>query len=628
MFAIGLAITVLLPAAHAQLVTTTASSSATRPEPVYWRQNLFLIPYQWSAASDPGGAESVWLYVSKDRGATWQKISEARPQVRAFNYHAEADGEYWFAIRTADGRGGFWPDGPIEPELRVIVDTTIPRFEKLSGMVRDDGSLDVDWRVADANLDAQSWRVEVQTDAAGDWQVVTLPQSTPAAASVAAGRATTQLSNESRAVAVRVSASDLAGNRAVSQTEVSSVAVGRVAGDPLPAIGPAISVRESGDEVGWVASRAATGGLSSSSEPPPNAAPVANQPWPADNRGPAIPFPWAESAAGLANATLTHGMPRGAADPAGSGSIDRVGNGVASEFASLGGPGVAYRANDDPAAERRSPFAPLEPFRQQTRNPWDSTDHAEGLNDMADAGAAGASVDPWLWLSGPEVTVPPGATPKLVSSRTFLLEYELEEVGPWGVAKVELWGTRDGGRTWRSYAEDDNHSSPMQVTVGDSGLYGFRIVVSGGGGVGGFPPQPGDRPELWVGVDLHRPEIELTAAEPASGELAGHLLLRWWTDDDNLQPRPIGLFYSSRPAGPWTAIATNLENTGEYPWRLERHLPPRVYLRLEARDTAGNLAAYQTYEPLSIELPPPSGRIQSVGAMERPTSSSLPDSYR
>jgi len=53
-----------------------------------------------------------------------------------------------------------------------------------------------------------------------------------------------------------------------------------------------------------------------------------------------------------------------------------------------------------------------------------------------------------------------------------------------------------------------------------------------------------------------------------------------------------------------------------------------VHLRLEARDTAGNLAAYQTYEPVSIELPPPSGRIQSVGSMERPMQWSSSESVR
>jgi hypothetical protein len=157
----------------------------------------------------------------------------------------------------------------------------------------------------------------------------------------------------------------------------------------------------------------------------------------------------------------------------------------------------------------------------------------------------------------------------------------------------------------------------VQVTVDGEGVYGFRIVAHSAAGAATFPPQSGDQPELWVAVDLNRPSVELISIEPGSGNEADYLILRWRADDDNLEPRPISLFYSSRPAGPWSAVATNLENSGEYAWRLERHVPARFYLRLEARDTAGNLAAYQTAEPVLLERPQPTGHIQGI----RPTSS-------
>ena len=44
--------------------------------------------------------------------------------------------------------------------------------------------------------------------------------------------------------------------------------------------------------------------------------------------------------------------------------------------------------------------------------------------------------------------------PLLVNARTFDVEYDLQAVGSWGVAKVELWGTQDGGKTWVSYGVD------------------------------------------------------------------------------------------------------------------------------------------------------------------------------
>ena len=117
---------------------------------------------------------------------------------------------------------------------------------------------------------------------------------------------------------------------------------------------------------------------------------------------------------------------------------------------------------------------------------------------------------------------------------------------------------------------DDDHRSPLVVTVDEEGLYGFRIVVDIAGSAAATPPSPGDAPEL---VGLRRfapPVVELTAIERGDGNLADHLIFRWKVADDNLEPRPIALFYSSRPTGPWSAIATNLEDTGEYAWRVER----------------------------------------------------------
>jgi hypothetical protein len=192
------------------------------------------------------------------------------------------------------------------------------------------------------------------------------------------------------------------------------------------------------------------------------------------------------------------------------------------------------------------------------------------------------------------------------------LEYDLDDTGRWGVSKVELWGTRDGGKSWHSFARDDDHRSPLVVTVDEEGIYGFRVVVDIAGSAATAPPSAGDEPELWVSVDLCRPVVELTAIERGDGNLADHLIFRWNVADDNLEPRPIALFYSSRPTGPWSAIATSLEDTGEYAWRVERYVPARFYVRVEARDTAGNLAAFQTREPVEFVPFDAGGHLRSA----------------
>ena len=66
-----------------------------------------------------------------------------------------------------------------------------------------------------------------------------------------------------------------------------------------------------------------------------------------------------------------------------------------------------------------------------------------------------------------------------VNTQTFDLDYELNSVGPWGVARVEVWGTPDGGQTWQRYAVDPDNRSPARVTVPGAGTYGFWLVVDG-----------------------------------------------------------------------------------------------------------------------------------------------------
>src|SRR5262245_8175338 len=213
--------------------TPTAPPAAPLPEPIYWKHDLFLIPYQWSSAADPSAAQAVWLLVSKDRGASWQKISEARPQVKAFNYRAEGDGEYWFAIRTIDRNGRPLPTEPYQPELRVIVDTSMPRIEGLAVQYGSDGALQIQTHASDTNLDSASWKFEVQLDASETWQPLA------GVAMTSDGQATWQPPAGARPRTLRATVYDRAGNSAafgaaIPGTPIDTVGVGAAANAVLP----------------------------------------------------------------------------------------------------------------------------------------------------------------------------------------------------------------------------------------------------------------------------------------------------------------------------------------------------------------------------------------------------------
>ena len=213
-----------------------------------------------------------------------------------------------------------------------------------------------------------------------------------------------------------------------------------------------------------------------------------------------------------------------------------------------------------------------------------------------------------------EIESPQGAPQQLVGARNFVLDYDLEDVGPWGVSKVELWGTRDGGKSWQSYGVDPDNVSPFEVLVDRDGVYGFVIQVDGAGGPSLPPPGPDARPEVLVEVDITPPAAEIVETRQPDDRLPHQLVIRWDAADDNLSMRPIGLYYSSSPNGPWTTIAASLQNRGEFAWRLPRHVPADFYLRLEVRDTAGNVTNVQTPEPIRLRNQRPTVRIRAIRA--------------
>lgn len=653
--ALTLGWTLCLPCAAVQFSPATAPAAMTAastppnlpaptatpavPDAIYWKQQLFLIPYKWPGASDPAIARAVYLFVSRDRGASWQKISDAKPEVKAFNYRAEGDGEYWFAVRTLDARGQLWPAGPYQPELRVIVDTTIPRIDELHARTTETGAIDIQCRATDINLNPGSLRIEVQLSPSAPWQPAPLqiadaasPSSqplapTPALPSLAAPstpfHATYTPPTGVHPLAVRATIFDRAGNSAVYQTPVDSTPL--VTGPLLsqPAMSAPIAQSATSPPVATTpsapppTSAAPTGGWASN---PGTAtlpvAPPATQNWPAGATARA-PFQlWTTGAAKPDDGVTAYGSP----EIGGAGPTLNVGS-VPVTFGSApprANPNSAHVAAAGPSFGEASPTAannngrvPAH-FAGAVRTDNESSIAGPSLVPVASSPAAQQAANKPIAPIGGNAppTHRPGTQPKLVGSRTFALEYDLDDNSQAGVTRVELWGTRDGGQTWNRYSVDDDSRSPLIVTVDDEGLYGFKIMVQTATSAAITPPHSGDEPELWVSVDLKRPIIELTSIERGSGNLADHLVLHWRVQDNNLEPRPISLFFSSRATGPWNVIAANLENTGEYAWRVERYVPTRIYLRAEARDQAGNLAAFQTRDPVEFSAAQTSGRLR------------------
>ncbi len=208
------------------------------------------------------------------------------------------------------------------------------------------------------------------------------------------------------------------------------------------------------------------------------------------------------------------------------------------------------------------------------------------------------------------------------------LEFDVGKFGPSGLGGVEVYVTTNDGATWEQSAVDPNAMLPgpgdghnggalhasVTVQLNQEGVtYGYYVVVKSKAGLGKPPPRPGEQPQIRVELDATPPDAELYGVK-ADLTQTDTLILAWKATDKHLANNPITLEWSAQPGpdGPWNFIgAAELPNTGRYTWRPGPNVPPKVYLRLTVRDTAGNKAVAQTPDPQLIDLSVP--EVSNIG---------------
>ena len=183
--------------------------------------------------------------------------------------------------------------------------------------------------------------------------------------------------------------------------------------------------------------------------------------------------------------------------------------------------------------------------------------------------------------------------PRISATPNFELVYDLYGVRRGDPQQVELWYTRDRGRSWQLYGGDADGQSPMEVRVRSEGLYGFQLTVDTGRGEPPQPPQAGDSPDVWVIVDWTKPTAQINRLSMPRGMQSREITIEWTANDTGLLAEgPISLSYSGNPNGPWTYLAKDISNSGAYYWRVDQRLPEQLFVRLEVRDIVGNVATH------------------------------------
>ncbi|MCC7086879.1 MAG: hypothetical protein IT427_17915 [Pirellulales bacterium] len=558
-----LSFTLTMAACLAGIACAAAPIDNTLPKPIWFSQLAFSIPYNLSSLPTDQQPAQIQLYVSTDRGTTWKLSQSVSIQTRNFDFRAPAEGEYGFLIREVDRQGhiNLEPTGP--PQLQVVVDVTPPKLA-LSAVRAPSGEVRANWQASDPLLNVDSLKVEYQI-AGGGWRSVAIdPQLCTQDETSCVGTVNlwpNEASPPPASVTLRAEILDRAGNPTRVQTKTQSVTAD--ATPPQPETDRSTNNRRdiwNDATTRWKAERSSLGPLDRD-----------------DSRD-----------ATTSNRENADGPPRMARNPNWpSSKRSKPSN---REEGQINRPLVS---DINPPIHSQMPIA--DPARE-TQCSGNREERIQDPQSLSDSPA----------LSGDRQQL------RLVNSKSFEMDYEIQSVGPSGIAKVELWGTRDAGHTWTSYGSDDDNHTPMRVNVEGEGLYGFRITVQSGSGLASPLPRSGDPPELLIAVDLTKPKVRITDAKAGTGEHAGALLVHWEAADAGITDRPVTLQYSDNPAGPWSVIAVNLAANDKYVWRPSENAPDQIYLRAEARDEAGNVGVYESREPVSLDRIRPEGRIRGV----------------
>ncbi|HEX4148932.1 MAG TPA: Ig-like domain repeat protein [Pirellulales bacterium] len=580
------------------------------PKLITTRQNAFAIPFCLENVTGNQAKAEVQLHVSENRGINWQIAARVPPGAGKFSFKAPRDGEYWFMVRTVDDRGVVRPSGAPAPELRVLVDTAHPQLDLI--VTRGEaGEVRARWRVSDANLPPDGLKLSYRgTGSSGSWQAVAIDpiQGAGRPDAPATGEATWWPEHITDGITVRAEVADMAGNTTSSQ--------GQLEPSNQPAVGKAAEGVRTPEPLA-TAPPPATYPTSQPDKPESPPSPPATQPKPRATQWPAQTTPDVVATQTRRPAGQPPQMPSNF--PSVSTQSQPLAATNASNTKLQTAPGAQRYANESaPAGSQESPQSlPLPPptnspplaRTNDAPPPATITPSPMIVPPTAPPSRADEEQEAAAFLGQ---VLPPGVRPRMVNRRRFELEYDIEAIGPEGIGKIELWGTRDGGQTWLSFGTDPDNLSPFVVGVENEGLYGFRIVVDTSTGVKGVPPKVGELPEIWVGVDTTRPVAKLLPADVESVARTGEISIRWEAADQMLAARPIALAYAQSAVGPWTVLASGLENSGHYDWRPDSRVPDRMYLRLEVRDEAGNIQTVESPDPLTIVRTRPQGRILGV----------------
>ncbi len=251
------------------------------------------------------------------------------------------------------------------------------------------------------------------------------------------------------------------------------------------------------------------------------------------------------------------------------------------------------------------------------KGPWEVrvqlTDKAGNLGEQTATIASAGTYRPEPMGTG---TPPPnpGRASIMVNSLQIHLNYTVDTVGKSKLSTVQIWYTKDDGKTWQLYPKEAPREGGCDVTMAHEGVWGFWVVPVSGVGLSD-PPRPGTPPQVTVEIDTTKPVVILRGPPVVgTGADVNKVTIRYQATDKNLAATPIRIQWAidGDPNGKWTDVAINLPNDGFYVWTVPDEVPAQFHLRVSAIDLAGNVGFKATTELVNVDPVKPKATITDV----------------
>lgn len=626
---------------------------------IFWSRPEFIIPFQVDSNGTP--PREVILEASEDLGVTWYVVSRGDVLTRQFRFRSPKNGDYIFRLKMVDDSGRTF-NNPGEP-LRICVDTEKP-VAKLAIDMDTYGDLNARIQIAESNLDKDSIKLEYQTGESQEWQSIPIELDRNQKTEDWLGFGKWSIPATTRQIIIRLSGRDKAGNafEVIRTPDIPKTAVARSGiqfasqpsrdqipspGGNAPAIGSGAAIPNEGlPKVHVLQNQVAAPNRSVTNS-------IGAQQQLIENQQKLIEQLLNQQRQEAAARALDPALRSDTSSPIDSRGVPEFGLPVSfgerSQAMEIGPPAPeSYSGNQNPSKttflggakteQSNSPIRALseeEILAMNTRINGEApaprvadvgrriadqqqvSDKQSGLQmPLADDLKNGHSSDtPSLPSFGSPVEL--SSQPLFSRTRSFSLEYGIENDLGVPVRTVELWGTTDAGRTWDYWGDDPDRTTPFDIEVEADGLFGFRMVIVGNNGLAQNRPKNGDDADAWVKVDTVPPKVRLQSALYGRGSEAGSLIIEYLVTDPDLGGRPISLYYAPTSDGPWEEITSGLTNTGKYAWAANPNLPPEIFLKIRAVDAAGNISEHTMDIPIKVQGIAPRGKIRGIGGVPR-----------